>query len=77
MRRLLFLVGGIVFVDTMFFTALTPLLPDYAKTYDLSKAGAMLGYVDVNSRFYISASAGCFASNPVHGVINLTVVCKK
>ena len=40
MRRLLFLVGGIVFVDTMFFAALTPLLPDYADKYDLSKAGA-------------------------------------
>ena len=40
MRRLLFLVGGIVFVDTMFFAALTPLLPDYADQYDLSKAGA-------------------------------------
>lgn len=39
MRRLLFLVGGIVFVDTMFFVALTPLLPDYADEYDLSKAG--------------------------------------
>jgi MFS family permease len=38
-RRLLFLVGGIVFVDTMFFVALTPLLPDYAEEYDLSKAG--------------------------------------
>ena len=40
MRRLLFLVGGIVFVDTMFFVALTPLLPDYTEKYDLSKAGA-------------------------------------
>ena len=34
------LVGGIVFVDTMFFAALTPLLPDYADEFDLSKAGA-------------------------------------
>jgi len=39
-RRLLFLVGGLVFVDTMFFAALTPLLPEYADRYDLSKAGA-------------------------------------
>ena len=39
MRRLLLLVGGVVFVDTMFFVALTPLLPDYAEDYDLSKAG--------------------------------------
>ena len=40
MRKLLLLVGGIVFVDTMFFAALTPLLPDYADDFDLSKAGA-------------------------------------
>ncbi|MBA2360976.1 MAG: MFS transporter, partial [Actinobacteria bacterium] len=40
MRRLLLLVGGIVFVDTMFFTALTPLLPEYADEFDLSKTGA-------------------------------------
>ena len=40
MRRLLFLVGGIVFVDTMFFAALTPLLPEYADEFNLSKAGA-------------------------------------
>ena len=40
MRRLLLLVGGTVFVDTMFFVALTPLLPDYAERFDLSKAGA-------------------------------------
>jgi MFS family permease len=39
-RRLLLLVGGTVFVDTMFFVALTPLLPDYAEEFDLSKAGA-------------------------------------
>ena len=40
MRRLLLLVGAIVFVDTMFFAALTPLLPEYADEHDLSKAGA-------------------------------------
>ena len=40
MRKLLLLVGGTVFVDTMFFVALTPLLPEYADKYDLSKAGA-------------------------------------
>ena len=42
MRRLLLLVGGIVFVDTMFFAALTPLLPEYREEFDLSKAGAGL-----------------------------------
>ena len=40
MRRLLLLVGGIVFVDTMFFAALTPLLPDYREEFELTKAGA-------------------------------------
>ena len=40
MRRLLLLVGAIVFVDTMFFAALTPLLPEYADDLGLSKAGA-------------------------------------
>jgi MFS family permease len=38
-RRLLLLVGAVIFVDTMFFAALTPLLPTYAEDLDLSKAG--------------------------------------
>jgi hypothetical protein len=42
MRRLLFLVGAIVLVDTMFFTALTPLLPHYVDKLDLGKGGAGL-----------------------------------
>ena len=37
---LLALVGAIVFVDTMFFAALTPLLPHYSHELGLSKAGA-------------------------------------
>jgi MFS family permease len=40
MRRLLLLVGAIVFVDSMFYVALTPLLPDYADDLNLSKTGA-------------------------------------
>jgi MFS family permease len=40
MRRLLLLVGSVVFVDTMFFAALTPLLPHYVHTLGLSKADA-------------------------------------
>ncbi|HEY5660288.1 MAG TPA: MFS transporter [Gaiellaceae bacterium] len=40
MRRLLFLVGAIVLVDTMFFAALTPLLRHYVDELDLGKAGA-------------------------------------
>ncbi len=54
MRRLLLLVGGIVFVDTMFFAALTPLLPDYAEEFDLSKAGAGL----LSAAYPIGALAG-------------------
>ncbi len=40
MRRLLLLVSVVVAVDTLFFTALTPLIPRFADKYDLSKAGA-------------------------------------
>ena len=40
MRRLLLLTSAIVFIDTLFFAALTPLLPRYAETLDLGKAGA-------------------------------------
>lgn len=42
MRRVLVLTGAIVFVDTLFFAALTPLLPHYVHRFDLSKAGAGL-----------------------------------
>ena len=42
MRRLFALVAAIVLVDTMFFAALTPLLPNYADELGLSKAGAGL-----------------------------------
>ncbi|HXY86352.1 MAG TPA: MFS transporter [Gaiellaceae bacterium] len=42
LRRLLFLVGAIVLIDTTFFAALTPLLPHYAHTIGLSKASAGL-----------------------------------
>jgi MFS family permease len=38
-RRLLLLVGATIFVDTIFFAALTPLLPSYADDLDLSKTG--------------------------------------
>jgi MFS family permease len=39
-RRLPLLVSVVVAVDTLFFTALTPLIPQFADKYDLSKAGA-------------------------------------
>ena len=40
MRSLLLLTSAVVFVDTLFFAALTPLLPHYAHTLDLGKTGA-------------------------------------
>jgi MFS family permease len=40
MRRLFLLVSAVVFVDTMFFAAVAPLLPHYADELDLSKTAA-------------------------------------
>jgi MFS family permease len=40
MRRLLLLASAIVFVDTAFYAAITPVLPDYVAEHDLSKTGA-------------------------------------
>jgi MFS family permease len=42
MRRLLLLVSAIVLVDTMFYAAITPLLPHYSDELGLSKAEAGL-----------------------------------
>lgn len=42
MRRLLVLVGAIVFVDTMFYEAVVPLLPHFRHDLELSKTGAGL-----------------------------------
>ncbi len=39
-KRLLALVGAVVLVDTMFYAALTPLLPHYVQELGLSKSGA-------------------------------------
>ena len=40
MRRLVAFVCVVVFVDTMFYAAITPLLPSLSDQYDLSKTGA-------------------------------------
>jgi MFS family permease len=40
MRRLVTFVACIVFVDTMFYAAITPLLPELTDRFDLSKTGA-------------------------------------
>jgi len=39
-RNLLFLTSAVVFFDTLFFSALTPLLPHFADELDLGKTGA-------------------------------------
>ncbi len=42
MRRLLLLASAIVFVDTAFFAAITPLLPRYVDDLGISKTAAGL-----------------------------------
>src|SRR3954465_14982741 len=42
LRKLLFLASTVVLVDTSFYAAITPLLPDLTDQYGLSKAGAGL-----------------------------------
>jgi predicted MFS family arabinose efflux permease len=41
-RRLALLIGAIILVDTMFYAAITPLLPELARDLDLGKNGAGL-----------------------------------
>jgi len=59
-RRLLILVGPVLLIETMFFTAVAPLLPHYEKSLGLSKleAGILVG----------SYGAGCFAGAIPGGV---------
>ena len=40
MRKLLLLVSAVVLVDTSFYAAITPLLPDLTEEFGLSKTGA-------------------------------------
>ncbi len=58
LKRLLFLVSAVVFVDTMFFAALTPLLPHYAHVHHLGKAGAGV----LQAAFAVGAFAGAIPS---------------
>jgi len=58
MRRLLLLTGAVVLVDTMFFSAITPLLPSYAARFDLSKAGAGV----LSGAYAVGAVAGTLPS---------------
>jgi MFS family permease len=64
MRRLLLLVAALVFVDTMLYAALTPLLPHFAHTLHLSKAGAG---VLVAAYAAGAPSADCRAESPPLG----------
>jgi predicted MFS family arabinose efflux permease len=52
MRRLLALTCSVVLVDTVFFTALTPLLPHYAHSLGMGKTGAGV--------LFAAYPAGCF-----------------
>jgi MFS family permease len=63
MRRLLLLVCAVVLTETVFFTALAPLLPHYSRTLDLSKfeAGVLVGSYAAGS-FISAIPAGMFAS---------------
>jgi len=54
MRRLLLLVSALVFVDTMLYAALTPLLPHFASSLHLSKTG-------------VGALAGTYAAGALVG----------
>ena len=40
MRHLVLILSAVIVVDTMFYTALAPLLPHFASRYELSKGGA-------------------------------------
>src|SRR3954451_5802962 len=40
LRKLLFLASAVVLVDTSFYAAITPLLPDLTEHFGLSKTGA-------------------------------------
>ena len=54
MRRVLIVASAAVLVDTIFFSALAPLLPELVDTYGLSKAGAGI----LTAAFAIGAVAG-------------------
>jgi MFS family permease len=63
MRRLLLLASAIVFVDTMFFAAVVPLLPRLSDDFELSKSGAgILSGAYAAGTLSASIPAGLFAS---------------
>jgi MFS family permease len=63
LRRLLLLVSAIVLVDTMFFTAVTPLLPHYVSELHLSRAGVgVLAATYATGVFVAALPSGVLAS---------------
>jgi MFS family permease len=78
MRKLLFLTGAVVFVDTLFFAALTPLLPHFADSLGLGKTGAGV----LSAAYPAGAFLGAIPSGLVAGrlgvkpttVVGLTLV---
>jgi len=72
MRRLLALVSAIIFVDAMLYTALTPLVPDYADEFDLSKTGAGLLVAAFGAGALLGGVPGGIAAakfGPKHAVV--------
>ncbi len=63
MRRLLFLVSAIVLVETIFFSALSPLLPHYSDEFGLSKtqSGLLVGAYALGG-FFGAIPGGLFAT---------------
>jgi MFS family permease len=69
MRRLLALTCAVVLVDTIFFTALTPLLPHYADTLDIGKTGVGVLFAAYPAGCFVGAvpsglAAGRFGAKP-------------
>jgi len=72
MRRLLALVSAIIFVDAMLYTALTPLVPNYADEFDLSKTGAGLLIAAFGAGALLGGVPGGIAAarfSPKHAVV--------
>jgi MFS family permease len=62
MRRLFVLVAALVFIDTMLYAALTPLLPQFAHEFDLSKLQAGVLVAAYAAGALVGGLPGGFAS---------------
>ena len=72
MRRLVLLVSSIIFVDALLYTALTPLVPDFADEFDLSKTGAGLLLASFGAGALFGGVPGGLAAarfGPKHAVV--------